>query len=333
MVEVFAPARVDLAGGTLDLWPLYCFHDASITVNAAIETGVRLRVTPGGAAPGGILFSAPGSAPARLGPADAGTHLAAAVGFHLVPGGGLACEVLEQPPVGSGLGASSAFAVALARACLAVVGRRLRPAALVALLRDLEARVLGTPTGTQDYWAALAGGVLGIHYRPGGEVLERLAVSRSWLGARLLVVYTGVSHHSGMVNWEVVRARVDGEARTAAALDAISAAARRCRAALLDADAAGVGRAVAAEWSARRTLAPEVSNPQLESILEAGRAAGALAGKACGAGGGGSVLFWVEPGGAEAVATAAVAAAPPGARVLPSGIAARGATARPTRRS
>ena len=143
MVEVFAPARVDLAGGTLDLWPLYCFHAPSVTVNAAISTGIRLRVTPDAAAEGEILFAAPGQAPERLTAADSAVHLAAAVGFFLVPGGGFACEVLEQPPVGSGLGASSAFAVALARACLTVAGRRMRPAALVAVVRDIEAGLLG----------------------------------------------------------------------------------------------------------------------------------------------------------------------------------------------
>ncbi len=53
-VEVFAPARVDLAGGTLDLWPLYCFHTGSVTVNAAVGCGVRVRIVEGGAPPGRI---------------------------------------------------------------------------------------------------------------------------------------------------------------------------------------------------------------------------------------------------------------------------------------
>jgi len=327
-IEVFAPARVDLAGGTLDLWPIYCLHPGSITVNAALAAGVRVRLTPGGAPAGRIRHLAPGAPPLTLARQDAGRHLTAAVGFHLFPAGGFAIEVVEQPPVGSGLGASSAFAAALGRACLAHAGRRLPSARLVPLLRDLEARVLGVPTGVQDYLPALSGGVLAIHLEPGGERAERLAVPTDWVAARLVVVFSGITHASGMVNWDVYRARIDGDAKVSRALDAIAAAAAECRAALLARDEGRVGRAIAAEWAARRTLARSVTNRPLEAILSAGVRAGAMAGKACGAGGGGSVLFWARPELGAAVARAAVAAAPAGAFQAAGGIARRGATVR-----
>ncbi len=326
-LDVFAPVRADLAGGTLDLWPLYCLHPGSITVNAALARGVRIRLVAGGAPSGSIAFSSPASVPRLLGPEDAAHELAAAVGFHLAPGGGFAVEVIEQPPVGSGLGASSAFAVALARGCLALAGRRLSAARTVALLRDLESRVLGVPTGVQDYLPALLGGILALHLNPGGERVERLGTDRGWLAARLVVIYSGIAHASGMVNWEVYRARIDGDRRVARRLDEIAAAAAACRAALLAGDEAAVGRAVAAEWRARRGLAPSVTNAALDAILAAGAAAGALGGKACGAGGGGSVLFWVAPARRRAVCEAALAAAPGGFGVAP-GVAARGATVR-----
>jgi D-glycero-alpha-D-manno-heptose-7-phosphate kinase len=327
-LEVLAPARVDLAGGTLDLWPLYCFHPGSITVNVALRRGVRLRVVPGGAPPGRIRHRSPDSPPLELRREDSARHLSAAVGFHLLPEGGFAVEVLEQPPVGSGLGASSALAVALARACLALGSRRVAASRLAMLLRDLEATVLAAPTGVQDYYPALLGGALAIHLEPGGERVERLPVRLPWVEERLVVVYTGIAHASGMVNWEVYRARVDGDAGVAAALEQIAATAVECRRALAAADGDGVGRAVAAEWDARRRLAPAVTTPALDAIVAAGVAAGALAGKACGAGGGGSLLFWVPPGKRAAVASAALAAAPAGAFEIPASLAARGATAR-----
>jgi D-glycero-alpha-D-manno-heptose-7-phosphate kinase len=329
-LEAFAPARVDLAGGTLDLWPLYCLHPGSITVNAALASGVRIRLLAGGAPPGAISFSAPGRRPRLLDPGEAGRDLAAAVGFHLVPGGGFAVEVVEQPPIGSGLGASSAFAVALARGCLALAGRRLPPARIVALLRDLESRVLGVPTGVQDYWPALVGGALALHLEPGGERIERLGTDPNWLAERLVVLYSGITHASGMVNWQVYRARLDGNRRVARRLDEISAAAAACRVALLAGDEAAVGRAITAEWRARRELAPSVTNPALDAILAAGTAAGARAGKACGAGGGGSVMFWVAPRLRGAVRAAALAVAP-GAFEVVGGFAARGATVRSRR--
>jgi D-glycero-alpha-D-manno-heptose-7-phosphate kinase len=326
MVEVLAPARADLAGGTLDLWPLYCLHPGSITVNVALRRGVRVRLVPGGAPPGRIRHTSPGSPPVELGPDDAARHLTAAVGFRLLPKGGFAVDVLEQPPVGSGLGASSAFAVALARACLSIGGRRMAPPRLVALLRDLEAAVLAAPTGVQDYYPPLFGGALAIHLEPGGERVERLPVDLAWVEQRVVVVFSGITHASGMVNWEAYRARVDGDARVATALDDIVRAAADCRQALLAADGEAVGRAVAAEWEARRRLAPAVANSALDAIVSAGLTAGARAGKACGAGGGGSVLFWVPPERRAAVGAAALAAAPEGAFEFPSALAAKGAT-------
>src|SRR5437870_9243212 len=41
-----APTRVDLAGGTLDIWPLYLFHKDSQTINFAINVYARCRLTP-----------------------------------------------------------------------------------------------------------------------------------------------------------------------------------------------------------------------------------------------------------------------------------------------
>lgn len=312
-VEVFAPARADLAGGTLDLWPLYCLHPGAVVVSTALGEGVRLRAWRG-AAPGVVRLRGPGGELVELSPDQSTQHLAAAVTFALLPHGGVQVEVGEQLPVGSGLGGSSVLAVALARACLALAGRRAAPTRLVALLKDLEAGVLQAPTGCQDYYPALVGGTLAVQLVPGGEVVRRLPRRHRWVERRLAVIYTGISHHSGLVNWEVYRRRVDGDAQTASALAAIAEAARACHAALLAGDEVGVGRAIAAEWRSRRRLAPEVSSQQLERVIEAGVGAGALAGKACGAGGGGSVLLWSAPQRREPVAAAALAAAGPGAR-------------------
>jgi D-glycero-alpha-D-manno-heptose-7-phosphate kinase len=163
---------------------------------------------------------------------------------------------------------------------------------LVMLARDLEARILRVPTGLQDHWASVRGGVLAIHHEPGGERVEPLPVQPRWVGDRLTIFDTGISHHSGMVNWQVIRRRLDLDRNTTDALGAIADAARYCRKKLIARDEHGVGEAIAAEWEARKRLAPEVCPPDLESVVDAGIAAGATAIKACGAGGGGSVLVW-----------------------------------------
>lgn len=322
-VEAAAPCRVDLAGGTLDIWPLGILHPGSLTVNAALPVRARVRVETGGVSAGAVAHVVGARGTRLLHGEDAGNDLTAAVAFFFRPEGGVQVRVLEQAPVGSGLGGSSAFAVALARALLALEGRSMDGERLVPILRDLEARVLGAPAGCQDHWAAEAGGVLALHLEPGGQRLERLSVDPAWISSRLSVFYTGITHHSGMVNWQVIRRRLEGDPTTARGLEAIAGAARRCRLALLGGDEAGVGEAIASEWAARRTLAPEVCPGELDRIVTAALDAGALAVKACGAGGGGSLLVWHPPDLRGAVSSALLAAAP-GGRILPTGIVPHG---------
>ncbi len=321
-VTVTAPCRVDFAGGTLDIWPLGLFHRGSVTVNMAISTRVRMQVDL--SAPIGHVEQAQGDDPWRqMGPDAASNDLTAAVCYALRSTGGVRVRVLEQAPIGSGLGGSSSYAVALARAVLALEERTLGDRALVALLRDLEARVLGTPTGTQDHWAAVRGGVLAIHYDPGGESVEPLAVDPEWISDRTTVFFTGIDHHSGMVNWEVIRRRLDGDEATRVALEAIADSARLCRQALVAQDERETAAAVAAEWAARRQLAPEVCPDDLEEILRTAYDGGAAAVKACGAGGGGSLLIWHAAGARDQLVKVLAKVAPTG-QVLSPGIAGNG---------
>ncbi len=316
---VESPCRADLAGGTLDIWPLGIMHPGSLTVNVAIPVMVRLEVDLEG--PTGEVWHAIGEDDwRRLGAVDATGDLSAAVALAVRPEGGVRVRVRSQAGMGSGLGGSSAYAVALARGILTAAGEVMEDVRLVALARDLEARILKVPTGVQDHWAAVRGGVLAVHYEPGGERVEKLDVDLAWVGDRMTVFDTGISHHSGMVNWEVIRRRLEGDSATADALEAIAEAARRCRRALLDGDENEVGTAVAAEWSARRHLAPDVCPPELAELEDVALGAGAVAVKACGAGGGGSVLIWHREGERDTIARA-LARTLPGGRVVAAEVA------------
>ncbi len=322
-----APCRADLAGGTLDIWPLGILHPGSVTVNVALAEEVRVRVDDDAGA--GELWHALADGPWHPVARDRRDDLTGAVVDWFRPERGVRVRVERQPPVGSGLGGSSSYGVGLAAALLELAGAALPDDDLVAVVRDLEARVLQTPTGVQDHWAAVRGGVHALHLEPGPPRLERLAVPPEWLADRLTVVYTGIRHSSGMVNWQVIRRRLEGEAETVAALDAIAVAARACRVALLGGDETGVGDAIAAEWAARRRLAPEVCPPELDRLTEIAVRAGARAVKACGAGGGGSILVWHPPERRPAIEAALLAAAPRG-RVIARGISTEGVTARRT---
>jgi len=293
-----APSRVDLAGGTLDLWPLHVLHPGSVTVNVAIDLRARCRVRR---RDGAFRVSVP----------DLGYERTAVRPSDLLadPRGALAGAVLEgleisEPrdielssdvPYGSGLGGSSALTVAMSAALAASVGREFGRSDGVEFVRDVETRVLGKPAGIQDYYPPLEGGLHGIRFAPGRiEAVRREIDPSVWL-RHLTLFDTGAAHSSGMNNWEIFRARLEGDRDVARRLDDVAAAAREMDEAAAAGDFRGMGSALRREWEARRRLAPVVSSPAVERTIGAALEAGAWGGKACGAGGGGCVVLLSPP--------------------------------------
>jgi D-glycero-alpha-D-manno-heptose-7-phosphate kinase len=165
----------------------------------------------------------------------------------------------------------------------------------VDLVRDIETRVLGKPAGVQDYYPPLEGGLHAIRFVPGGaDARRREADVASWL-RHLTLFDTGAAHSSGMNNWEIFRARLEGDHLVAASLERVREAAQEMSEAVETGNFRAMGEALRAEWDARRRLAPVVSSPGIEEAIEAARGAGAWGGKACGAGGGGSVVILAPP--------------------------------------
>ena len=293
-VEATAPARVDLAGGTLDLWPLHVLHPGSVTVNLAIDRRATCRVRRGEkgirlvAPDRGIELRADSAGELR---ADPRTALVAALVEEICPDASVEVEFLSGVPFGSGLGGSSALAVAVAAALSQMNGKSLDGAGGVELVRDVETRVLGKPAGVQDYHPAFAGALHCLWFETGRTVPERLEVDPAEWDRHLTLFDTGSAHSSGMNNWEVFRRRLEGDAGVSRGLDSIAGAAREMAAAARRKDFPAMGRALDAEWQARRELAPVVSSPAIERAIARAREAGAWGGKACGAGGGGCVVF------------------------------------------
>jgi D-glycero-alpha-D-manno-heptose-7-phosphate kinase len=294
-IESSAPARVDLAGGTLDLWPLHVLHRGSVTVNLAIDRRATCRVRSFSK---GVRLVAPDREIDVVANSASGlredprTALVAALVEEIAPDAPIEVEYLSGVPFGSGLGGSSALAVAVAGALCRFTGAPLEG---VELVRDVETRVLGKPAGVQDYYPAFGGSLHCLRFEAGRTVVERLDVHPPEWEEHLTLFDTGAAHSSGMNNWEVFRRRLEGDSAVAAALDRVAEAARKMAEAARRTDFPAMGRALSEEWAARRELAPVVSSPAIERAIAAAEAAGAWGGKACGAGGGGCVVFLAPP--------------------------------------
>jgi D-glycero-alpha-D-manno-heptose-7-phosphate kinase len=296
-ITASAPARVDLAGGTIDIWPVcHLLGRPAVTVNVALDLCAHIEIDERDDGMLEVISSDLGET--VLLPGKAVTHdklgLATRMAEWFGVGTGLTIRLRSGVPPHSGLGGSSALAIALAGALARLRGSELEGESLRSFAQNIETALLGKPTGYQDYYPALYGGVQRLKATPTGVERRALEGADEFLARHLLVIDTNIQHHSGMNNWEVVRAFLEGDAEVAKRLRGISACAERVEAALETRSLAALAAAMNEEWRLRRELAPVVSNERIEALISAARGAGALAAKVCGAGGGGCLAVIAE---------------------------------------
>ena len=165
----------------------------------------------------------------------------------------------------------------------------------IKLAHNIEAEILRTPTGTQDYYPAVTGGMSFIDYAANSIVQTVRSVAGTPLEDHFLLVYTGKSHHSGLNNFEVLKSAVEGDLKVISALKKIKEISENLKSAIVQKDWNQLPGLFRQEYEARIELTPAFSSPEIEKLLKISIAAGALAVKICGAGGGGCVLIWVPP--------------------------------------
>jgi D-glycero-alpha-D-manno-heptose-7-phosphate kinase len=324
-----APCRADLAGGTLDLWPLYLFHPGAVTLNFALSILTTCRIEP---LPGKQI---------RLHSLDTGREetfanfdelcaakeyrhpIAAMLVRFFAPEHGLLVETNSESPAGAGISGSSALMIATTAALARFTGRKLSREQIRVLAQNVEAQIIGVPTGCQDYYPALYGGVNAVHLEPDGIHREALRVAPEDIESRFVLAYTGAPRQSGINNWEVFKAHIDRDARVRHNFDEIARIACEMHQALMRGEWDGVARLLGEEWKLRRTNAPGITTPLIDKLIATSAKHGGRAAKVCGAGGGGCVIFLVEQDAKERVAQAL---RQNGGQVLPFRVARDGVT-------
>jgi D-glycero-alpha-D-manno-heptose-7-phosphate kinase len=299
-IETFAPTRVDLAGGTVDIWPLYLFHERAVTVNFAVNLPARCRVAP--RSDGKILLRSvdtgesaefDGLAELRATPA---LKLLARLVYFFGLGSGLEMVTDCAAPPGSGLAGSSALNIAICSALNQLAGARYDLEALIRIARDVEAQVIEVPTGMQDYYPAAYGGLQAIHFSPRGVHREEVSSDLDRLSQRLILVYSGRQRNSGINNWDVMKRHIDGDPVVYQAFEGIISAANRTLTALRAGSFDEIDDALAEEWANRRMLSAGITTPEIDEIVALAVSFGARSAKVCGAGGGGCVVLSVPEG-------------------------------------
>lgn len=307
-IVAHAPCRVDLAGGTMDIWPLYLFHPGAVTINFGVNilTRCRLKSLPGHRI---HLKSIDTAREEEFASFDALCSarrykhpLAACLLKFFVPEGGLEIETNSESPAGAGISGSSALMIAMTAALARYTGRKLDREEIRVVAQNAEAQLIRVPTGCQDYYPALYGGVSAIHLDVDGIHREPIPVAPDELDRRFVLAYTGAPRQSGINNWRVFQDHINGKGRVFENFQRIGAIARGMHAALAQGDWNEVARLIREEWKLRKTNAPGISTPAIERLIKVATRNGAVAAKVCGAGGGGCVVFLTEPEAWERVA-------------------------------
>jgi D-glycero-alpha-D-manno-heptose-7-phosphate kinase len=315
-LDCSAPTRIDLAGGTIDIWPLYLFHENAQTINAAIS--LRAHVTVEESAGDRI----------RIQSIDTGLSTEVAHWSELTGRNelklltrilaffrprGLKLTTRGESPAGAGIAGSSALNVAVCAAMARWTGVEYTPEELLRIAMNVEAQAIDVPTGLQDYRPAYYGGVAAVELRADSPCRVALNIDPLELERRIVLAYTGEPRNSGTNNWEIYKRHIDGDRHIFDCFERIRDTAMAMREALLRGDWTVVGHQIAAEWENRKRLAPGVTTPAIEELIARARMAGAAAAKVCGAGGGGCLFCFAEPHQLAGVRRALAAG---GARVL-----------------
>jgi len=328
-IVAHAPCRVDLAGGTLDLWPLYLFHPGAVTVNFAVNILTRCKVTR--LTDDKIRLKSLDTKVEEefrnfqeLCAARKFKHpLAAHLARFFAPDGGFEIETHSESPAGAGISGSSALMIATTAALAKYTGKKLDREQIRVIAQNVEAQLIKVPTGCQDYYPALYGGVSAIHLDPDGIHHAAVRVAPEDLDRRFVLVYTGAPRKSGINNWEVFKAHINGDKKIFHNFERIGEIARAMHHALSMADWKQVTKLIREEWKLRKTNSPRITTPMIEKLIAVALRQGALAAKVCGAGGGGCVVFLTEPENREHISAAIRSY---GGHVLPAMVARDGLT-------
>jgi len=325
IIESQAPTRIDLAGGTIDLWPLYLFHENSQTINFAIDQYARCRLET--RADGKFVVESK-DRHARVEAdsleqlrGDDELSLISKLIYFFKPTTGLDITTDCMAPAGAGLAGSSALNIAVCGALNKLTGERYQPGQLPFIAINVETQVLKVPAGYQDYFPAVYGRVSRVRLQIEGVTREEVVTDLDELEQRVALCFTGAPRNSGINNWEMYKRHIDNAPGIFDRFDRIRDTALKIDEALTAKSFDRIGAIFAEEWASRRELAPGITTDFIERLIEVARARGAEAAKVCGAGGGGCVAFYCEQGRKAEVEDALTEA---GGQIIPYRIAREG---------
>jgi D-glycero-alpha-D-manno-heptose-7-phosphate kinase len=307
MVRSRAPLRLGLGGGGTDVSPFSDIYGGSV-LNATISFYAYATVSDRN--DGKVRFYAADREESWEGEASSFIPIEGALKLHkgvynrIVRDfcGGRPLPVTlttaADVPAGSGLGASSTLVVAMVQALREYLALPLGEYDVAHLAYMIERDDVGLEGGKQDQYAACFGGFNFMEFYADRVIVNPLRLKRSIIAefeAGLVLCYTGTSRESAEIiaqQVESVRARKSGPVE---AMKEVKRDAQLMKELVLKGDLFGFAEVLGRSWESKKRMATRISNPHIDELYEIARRSGAYAGKVSGAGGGGFMMFMVDP--------------------------------------
>jgi len=308
LIRARAPLRLGLAGGGTDVSPFCDLHGGQV-LNATIDKYAYAVIEP--AADRRVRFVA--SDQRQTSDYDARSKLDTDGRLDLHKGvynrivrdfnGGrpipLKLTTFIDAPPGSGLGSSSTLVVAMLKAFVELLNLPLGDYELARLAYQIERVDIGMTGGRQDQYAATFGGFNFIEFYADERVIVNPLRIKNWiiseLEASFLLFFTGVSRESAAIISEQARLITEADPDSLTATHRLKLDAVAMKESLLRGEIRKVAEQLENSWQTKKRLATSISNDRIDAIYDGAKRAGALAGKVSGAGGGGFMMFMVDP--------------------------------------
>lgn len=301
-----APTRIDITGGTLDLWPIHNLlkgRPATLNMAVSLWAEAKLRVIEGDkfvlkSANYGDVVEGDFGQVSKAKELPLLVESLKAIWDPALPS--IQIETHAACPPGAGLGGSSALAIALVHGLLNLRKKLGKPhplvsdgpEQLVALCQNMESRIIAAPTGTQDYLAAVYGGLNVIFFETQGYRVQQASQEGLMeLQKNLMLVFCGQSRASALNNWSVFRRFFDKDADIRVGLQEISRLSEKAATALLQQDWQAAIEISEQEWKVRKEMWPDIETVATKKVDTAAVRAGATFTRVCGAGGGGMMVI------------------------------------------
>ena len=198
-------------------------------------------------------------------------------------------------PARSGLGTSSSFAVGMLNAFYALKGKYADKRKLADDAIFLERVLCNESGGVQDQIAASFGGMNRINFNAEGYTVNPVIISperKKLLNRNLMLFFTGFSRFSSDIQ---VAAEKNLKSKQNQLLEMLSLVDDAEKILTSKTDLEEFGRLLDYTWQLKRGITDKVSTDSIDAVYSRALQAGATGGKLLGAGGGGFLLFYVDP--------------------------------------